>query len=73
MYERQTRQDEANGDETTIDPSAVGSEASVGAFLTEHRAVVREYADGDYSTAWLNEALLSWAECDGQTNEVTEQ
>jgi hypothetical protein len=35
--------------------------------------VVEEYAASDKSTAWLNEAFLSWTDGDASANEATGQ
>ena len=73
MNERNAAQDEVGQDAETDDNTASGSGRPIESFLTKHRAVVEEYADGDYATAWLNEAFLSWDERDGLDNGVTEQ
>ena len=73
VYERNAGQSGSNRNKKAETNDELGSKAPIEAFLAEHRAVVEEYADGDYSTAWLHEALLSWDERDGQGNGVSEQ
>lgn len=73
MSERNAEQEEVDRSRAADADRTSGPKARVEAYVTKNRPMVEEYADGDYSTAWLNEALLSLAECDGRANGVTEQ
>lgn len=43
---------------------------ALAAFVIEHRDELETYADSEKETAWIAEALLSWARADGCLHEV---